>query len=103
MVGRISSLRENQPKILTGKSALGMSENFIVALSNGKVSAHSVRCTHAGCAISEIGPVSDTVECLCHGSIFDGVSGAVLKGPAQIPLTAYNVATVGDEIYIEVG
>jgi Rieske Fe-S protein len=103
MVGRISSLMENQPKILTGKNAKGMSENFVVAVVKGKVSAHSVRCTHAGCEISQVGPVNDTVECLCHGSIFDGVSGAVVRGPAQTPLASYNVATVGDEIYIQIG
>ena len=99
MVGMLSSLNENEPKIVTGKNTDGRTENFVLALSGGKVSAHSVVCTHAGCAVVTESSGANVI-CRCHNSIFNGVTGAVVKGPARDPLLEYKVAQVGGEIYI---
>jgi Rieske Fe-S protein len=100
MVGTIVSLSDGAPKILSGKNSQGRSENFVVALSNGKLTAHSVVCTHAGCAVAAVGSGSSNVACPCHGAVFDGVTGSVINGPARSPLLEYIVAQVGNEIYI---
>jgi nitrite reductase/ring-hydroxylating ferredoxin subunit len=47
------------------------------------------RCPHGACPFTLEGEVFDgtVLACNCHGSEFDLVTGAVLLGPAQVPLT----------------
>jgi cytochrome b6-f complex iron-sulfur subunit len=54
--------------------------------------ALSSRCTHRGCVVEYHGA---RFECPCHGSMYDR-SGGVLHGPAQQPLTRYDVEAAGD-------
>jgi len=54
------------------------------------------RCTHRGCQPE---PVGDRLVCPCHGSEFD-LRGSVLEGPADRPLTRYDVAVDGDDLVI---
>ena len=48
------------------------------------IRAFSTTCTHAGCRIGR--GSGDTLQCSCHGSQFEGMSGKPLKGPAIKPL-----------------
>ena len=51
------------------------------------VYAFGDECTHQGCSLSEAGTFDDraaTVECHCHGSVFDVERGEPLEGPARI-------------------
>ncbi|NIZ90910.1 Rieske (2Fe-2S) protein [Kineosporiaceae bacterium B12] len=58
----------------------------------GQAVAFTNKCTHSGCAVA----VNDAeLDCPCHGSRFDALTGAVLKGPATEPLESYPV-TVTD-------
>jgi len=50
-----------------------------------------------GCTV---GAAGKQLDCPCHGSVFDAQTGAVVNGPAQSPLQSYQVAQVGNEIYI---
>jgi len=53
-------------------------------------------CTHRGCSLSE-GAFDDrdgTVECPCHGSVFDVETGEPVEGPAQDPLPLFPVREV---------
>ena len=53
-------------------------------------------CTHAGCALSE-GTFDDreaTVECPCHGSVFEVETGEPIGGPAQDPLPVHQARLV---------
>lgn len=59
---------------------------------DGKISAHSLICTHLGCTIAENGA---EFECPCHGSRFDE-NGAVRAGPAQQPLKNLRVEILED-------
>ena len=64
--------------------------------SDGVVVAFSATCTHQGCTVR---PGAGTLlDCPCHGSEFDGATGAVLKGPAAEPLPAVAVAVEGDQV-----
>lgn len=56
-------------------------------------------CTHFGCGVGYDG---GRLECPCHGSLF-ALDGAVLRGPATVPLLALAVATTADGVEIAVG
>ncbi len=62
-----------------------------VAHVQARVFAFADECTHAGCSLSE-GEFDDreaTVECGCHGSVFDVETGEPLEGPAQDPVAIH--------------
>jgi Rieske Fe-S protein len=52
--------------------------------TNESLRAFSTTCTHAGCRIGM--SHSDKLQCSCHGSQFDAMTGKPLKGPAFKPL-----------------
>ena len=54
----------------------------------GEFKAFSSICTHAGCPLAT---VTDTINCNCHGSRFALADGAVVTGPATVPLPARQV------------
>lgn len=56
-------------------------------------------CTHQGC---QPDPVGDRLICPCHGSEFS-MSGDVLEGPADRPLTRYDVTSDGSVWVVHVG
>lgn len=63
--------------------------------SQGVFKGFKARCTHAGCALTEIS--EGTLTCRCHGSRFD-LNGAVVRGPATEPLVSRPVTVRGAEI-----
>lgn len=70
-----------------------------VALVRGTgddVSAMSGYCTHQGCALAKSEDDSE-LDCPCHGSRFDASSGAVLVGPADVPLPPVEI-TVDEDL-----
>src|SRR5262245_35568590 len=61
-------------------------------------------CTHQGCSLAD-GDFSDrdaTVECACHGSVFDVETGEPIDGPAQDPVPVYP-ARITDDGWVEIG
>jgi Rieske Fe-S protein len=56
--------------------------------ASGRVSALLASCTHRGCQPE---PLGDRLVCPCHGSEFS-FDGSVLAGPAEEPLTSYEVS-----------
>jgi 3-phenylpropionate/trans-cinnamate dioxygenase ferredoxin subunit len=49
-------------------------------------------CTHHDCPLSEGFVDGATIECACHGSVFDVRTGAVVRGPATEPIRVYRVS-----------
>ena len=54
------------------------------------------RCTHRGCQVE---PAGERLACPCHGSEYS-LTGTVLHGPAERPLTRYAVTADADHITI---
>lgn len=54
---------------------------------DGVFTAYSLTCTHLGCTVEAN---SEGFTCPCHGSQF-GEDGAVLQGPARLPLRPLRV------------
>lgn len=80
--------------------AVGQAKN--VTLSGGKpailarptattAACFSAICTHLGCTVQADG---DKLNCPCHGSQYDALTGRVLRGPAQHPLQKIPVTVV---------
>ncbi|MFJ4866916.1 Rieske (2Fe-2S) protein [Streptomyces sp. NPDC088748] len=73
-------------------------ENLVISLDEtGKVTAFSATCTHQGCAVNSVS--NGTINCPCHGSKFDCVTGKPVSGPATRPLSPVKVEQRGDSIY----
>ncbi|MGW6541014.1 Rieske (2Fe-2S) protein [Streptomyces sp. NPDC055051] len=62
----------------------------------GEYKAFSSKCTHSGCAVSEV--KDGVIICPCHQSRFDVTDGSVKSGPAPSPLPPEPIEVKGDSI-----
>jgi nitrite reductase/ring-hydroxylating ferredoxin subunit len=62
----------------------------------GEYKAFSTKCTHEGCAVTEV--TSKGINCPCHGSQFSLADGSVLKPPAAKPLAKVEITVSGTDI-----
>lgn len=71
-------------------------ESLLIHLPNGQFVAYERACTHEGVAVN-YDPMTHTIVCPAHNSIFDPAHGAkVLQGPAVTPLANVPVRVNGD-------
>jgi thiosulfate dehydrogenase [quinone] large subunit len=71
---------------------------FCVHKSADEFVAFSAICTHAGCTVGFDRSATEFV-CPCHGSVYNALTGAVIQGPAPLPLPAISVKVVDGTIY----
>jgi thiosulfate dehydrogenase (quinone) large subunit len=69
---------------------------LLLRTPEGRAAALSAVCTHAGC---EVEWREGTIECPCHGAVFDPASGAPRQGPARDPLARLSVIEQDGRIY----
>jgi nitrite reductase/ring-hydroxylating ferredoxin subunit len=69
-----------------------------VANANGHLYAIDDTCTHRGCSLGKGKLEGTTVTCPCHGSQFDVTSGAVIRGPATLPVRSRIVQVEGEDL-----
>ncbi|MDT8914017.1 Rieske (2Fe-2S) protein [Amycolatopsis sp. PS_44_ISF1] len=62
----------------------------------GTVACFSAVCTHQGCTVNA--PEDGELNCPCHGSVFDALTGAVKKGPANAPLPKITVKVENGQV-----
>ncbi len=55
-------------------------------------------CTHQGCPVGEV--ADGTINCPCHGSMFDIETGEVIGGPAPAPLGGKPIIVEGKDILL---
>jgi thiosulfate dehydrogenase (quinone) large subunit len=63
---------------------------YCVHKSADEFVAFSAICTHAGCTVGFDRSTTEFV-CPCHGSIYNALTGAVIRGPAPLPLPPITV------------
>ena len=91
-VGALAEIPEGEVRaydVPAGRVAVVHTEHRLLAFGD--------ECTHRGCSLSE-GAFDDrdgTVECPCHGSVFDVETGEPVEGPAVDPVPVYAVQTDG--------
>jgi len=61
-----------------------------------RIFAFGDECTHQGCSLAEgtIDERAATVECPCHGSVFDIETGEPVEGPAEDPVPVFDAHVV---------
>lgn len=72
-------------------------EILLVNLDN-KIYEINNTCTHRGCRLSDGNLEQETVQCPCHGSLFNIKTGDVEKGPAKTLEPAHKVTVKNGEI-----
>jgi Rieske Fe-S protein len=65
--------------------------------SNGAIHAFSAVCTHQGCIVGSV--QNGEIICPCHGSRFNAFTGAVINGPAALPLPPVSVIVQNGSVY----
>ena len=73
-------------------ATLGGKAVVVAQPTAGTAVAFSAICTHKGCTVA---PAGAKLNCPCHGSVYDALTGKVLSGPAPRALTSVPV-TVKD-------
>jgi Rieske Fe-S protein len=63
--------------------------------SSGTAACFSAICTHQGCTVAVRGA---ELDCPCHGSRFNALTGAVLQGPATAPLEKVPVKVTNGQV-----
>ncbi|MGZ8631786.1 MAG: Rieske (2Fe-2S) protein [Actinomycetota bacterium] len=77
-------------------------EEIAVSRVDGALHAFGDICTHRRCNLSMGGEIDGTtIECECHGSVFNMVTGEVVEGPATEPIATYPVSDEGGDLRIE--
>lgn len=73
--------------------------DVLVKDANGRYNAFNRVCTHLQC-MTNYDPGSETIQCPCHGSIYDARTGEVTSGPAPraLPIIDLEVGSDG-EVY----
>src|SRR5262249_42798120 len=89
-----------------GGSLVGMASGYpdpiaIAQVSAGTFVAVDAICTHMRCTVA-YSALNLEFECPCHGSTYDATNtvGAVLSGPAPLPLTVFTVSSDGTTLTI---
>jgi thiosulfate dehydrogenase [quinone] large subunit len=73
---------------------------YVLQPEAGSFTAFSAVCTHAGCTVG-FEESSFEFVCPCHGSVYNAHTGAVLAGPAPLPLPRIEVTVADDKVYAE--
>ena len=79
---------------VSAKTADG-TDLIIAQPTAGTVAAFIAKCTHKGCAVA---PAGDKLDCPCHGSVFEAMTGKNISGPAPSPLVPFGVRIAGDDV-----
>jgi thiosulfate dehydrogenase [quinone] large subunit len=74
---------------------------LVVQVKRGTFRAFSAVCPHAGCQV-QFDQQSDLFVCPCHGSTFNGSTGAVQQGPAATGLSGIPIALGSNgQLYVD--
>ena len=96
---RVASRGEVTPNDL---KVVQVGENQVILTElRGEVIAFDNMCTHEECdlyygAVDEF----DEIECDCHGTRYNVLTGEVTAPPAEIPLPVYEVTVDGGDVSV---
>lgn len=82
---------------ISGGIVLTATNVVLTRSGNGALHAFSAVCTHQGCIVSSV--QNGQIVCPCHGSRYNAFTGAVITGPASLPLPPVRVTVQGGEVF----
>ncbi|HLA93709.1 MAG TPA: non-heme iron oxygenase ferredoxin subunit [Actinomycetota bacterium] len=73
-----------------------------VAVANVEGDLHGFDdwCSHQQCSLAEGDLDGAIVECPCHGSLFDVITGEAVQGPASDPIDVFEVREEDGELEV---
>jgi nitrite reductase/ring-hydroxylating ferredoxin subunit/uncharacterized membrane protein len=86
VIGHADDLKPGQMKLLRANG-----RRLVLARTHEGYTVFDDRCTHRGGSLAGGVLIGRTVQCLWHGSQFDGCTGKVACGPAKQAIRAYSV------------
>ncbi|MGQ0466912.1 MAG: Rieske (2Fe-2S) protein [Sporichthyaceae bacterium] len=87
VLGLAAAVEPRTSEIPVGGGKVFAKENLVVTQpTKGDFRGFSATCTHSGCKVAEVR--DGAIQCYCHNSRFRITDGAVLAGPALLPLPA---------------
>jgi Rieske Fe-S protein len=97
--GMTGTLLGSVADIPVGGGKVFMAQQVVVTQpAAGQFRAFSAVCTHVGCICNKV--ANGTIDCPCHGSTFKITNGAVVTGPATLPLPARSIAIKDGKILL---
>lgn len=93
---KLASLNEVPPG---GGRVVGDEGVVLTRDAGSTVRGFSATCTHQGCTVASV--ENGTINCPCHGSRFDVVTGAPVAGPAPRPLPGVPVVVRDGAVYTD--
>lgn len=62
------------------------------------------RCVHLGCTVPAPNPaLGGNIQCPCHGSFYNGQTGALIHGPATHPLDYFPMSVENGSVIVDTG
>ena len=62
------------------------------------------RCVHLGCTVPSPNPALEgNIQCPCHGSLYNGKTGALIHGPATRPLDYFPMTVENGNVTVDTG
>jgi 3-phenylpropionate/trans-cinnamate dioxygenase ferredoxin subunit len=95
---KLASIADLEPNTMKVVNANGTP--ILLVNLDGTFYAIGNACTHMGCPLSRGTLKSNTVQCACHGSVFNVKTGEVARGPAKKPEPKYELRISGDQILV---
>jgi nitrite reductase/ring-hydroxylating ferredoxin subunit len=97
---RVASVRD--VPMGTGKVVQAGSKTLALFNVGGTFYALDNRCTHMGGPLGEGAVEGDEVTCPWHKSVFNIITGEVIKPPARRPVATFHVHVKGDEVFVDI-
>jgi len=97
---KIFSAEDLKPNQMKAADAAGKS--VLLVNLEGTFYAIGNKCTHMSCSLSNGRLKGETVQCPCHGSIFNVKTGNVVGGPAAKPEPKYDVKVENGQVMISI-
>jgi len=92
--GSASALKPNSGEIFR----FGTKPGILVRTPQGELRAFTAVCTHLDCTVQYREDMAH-IWCACHNGHYD-LRGINIQGPPPRPLEQYDVAVVGDDVFV---
>lgn len=97
------SVADIKTQLDTQKYVLNQEGRFMILPAEaGKAIAVYWKCVHLGCTVpTPSAALQGNIQCPCHGSLYNGSTGALIQGPATRPLDWMPINIEGGNVVVD--